>query len=96
VHRPPDLDHREVLMPGRSRLAGPAPTATARPAFHRPAVLVHRAAPTEPAFAAPPREPRPAAEISARETVDVDALGRDLWRRFDRQMRVEMQRRGRG
>jgi len=64
----------------------------------RPVTRVHRTAPEAPVDprarstvpdAAGPRTPSP-------PPFDIDQLDRDLWRRFEKRIRVEQQRRGRG
>jgi hypothetical protein len=38
----------------------------------------------------------PPPESTARQVLDLDAIGRDLWNRFEKRMRIEQERRGRG
>jgi hypothetical protein len=51
----------------------------------------------EPRAAAPavPAPPRAVAAQVAAPPVDIDRLGRDVWRQLERRLRVERERRGR-
>jgi hypothetical protein len=58
---------------------------------HRvPTVAAARTVPAGSVAQAPP------AESAARPVLDLDAIGRDLWNRFEKRMRIEQERRGRG
>ncbi|MBB2948492.1 hypothetical protein FB565_008275 [Actinoplanes lutulentus] len=81
VSRVAELEHRGGTRPGRDVI---------------PAPMVHRGTVTGTAQPAPVREHAGRPGTPARPPIDMDALSRDLWRRFDRQMRIEQQRRGRG
>ncbi|RPF28996.1 hypothetical protein [Georgenia muralis] len=74
--------------------APPAPGPLAVP-DRPPAPLVHRNRPAVvEAPAAPAPAPPPAAP--AAPAVDLDRLDRELWHRFEKRMRIERERRGRG
>ncbi|WP_454778192.1 hypothetical protein [Georgenia muralis] len=75
--------------------APPAPGPLAVPESRPPAPLVHRSRPAvvdAPAAAAP----APPSAASAAPAVDMDRLDRELWHRFEKRMRIERERRGRG
>ncbi|GAA2756219.1 hypothetical protein [Actinopolymorpha rutila] len=78
---------------GRAAARQPAPHELLR--RHSPVARVHRTVPDAPprpvTVAAPPQQqaaPPPA-------PVDLDRLDRDLWRRFEKRMRIEQERHGR-
>ena len=67
----------------------------------RAATRVQRVVPdtAAPTPAGPPQQviPRPPSEsAAARPVLDLDQIGRDLWNRFEKRMRIEQERRGRG
>ncbi|WP_341358348.1 hypothetical protein V5H98_11160 [Georgenia sp. M64] len=74
--------------------APPAPGPLAVP-DRPPAALVHRSRPAVvDAHDAPAPTPPPTA--AAAPAVDLDRLDRELWHRFEKRMRIERERRGRG
>ncbi|MFI0237569.1 hypothetical protein [Streptomyces sp. NPDC016845] len=90
------LDRSPVAAPGRLSPTGPASSATVPAPPHHPAPLVHRTLPAEPTTPSTAPRPHQPATRADRPAIDMDALSRDLWRRFTKQMRIEQERRGRG
>lgn len=69
------------------------------PGPRRAATRVHRVSPdaADPAPAGAPQQIISSAPSeSARPVLDLDEVGRDLWNRFEKRMRIEQERRGRG
>ncbi|OLT00504.1 hypothetical protein BJF90_34910 [Pseudonocardia sp. CNS-004] len=97
LHRRPGASD-PVAGPGRAIRPVPAPVPDEVVVWAtRPVTRIHRTVPETPAGprtrsvapAAGPRAPSP-------PPFDLDQLDRDLWRRFEKRIRVEQQRRGRG
>ena len=63
----------------------------------RAATRVHRVPPEAPAHStAVPAQPAVASpSFAGQPALDLDELGRDLWKRFEQRMRIEQERRGR-
>lgn len=75
--------------------APPAPGPLAVPDHRPPAPLVHRNRPAVVDAPATP-VPTPPTAAPAVPAVDLDRLDRELWHRFEKRMRIERERRGRG
>jgi hypothetical protein len=78
-------------------LHGPAPDLTPVARTLRPALRVHReqalaAVVPAPALQVPTATPQPPATVP----IDIDRLDTELWKRFEKRVRIENERRGRG
>jgi hypothetical protein len=90
------LDYSTPPSAAASRPPGPSSHDPQVIRILRPADLVHRE-PARPVVAPPPVEvARQAPARPAYLPVDVDRLDNELWKRFEKRVRVENDRRGRG
>lgn len=96
---PGSRQHRHSAAPGAVALPAHAASSAVTLRARRPVARIHRTGPeasaaTVPRSAAPDTASgRPAPTVPP---LDLDRLDRDLWRRFEKRVRVEQQRRGRG
>lgn len=96
-HGPATLHYGTSGNVGPSRPPGPSAYMPKGMPTLRPAALIHRE-PVQPAVVAHPpvdvalQAPTPPAYLP----VDVDRLDNELWRRFEKRVRIENERRGRG
>lgn len=91
------LEYGPPTSARRTGVAGPALDPGAGKWTESPAGLVHRQT-VRPAAAtlAPRDDVRPSSARTAPSPMDLDRLGDELWRRFEKRARVENERRGRG